>query len=43
MMAGGEELEQLSAELEKLATEPGLERVARELEEEAGGGGTDTR
>jgi len=34
MMAGGEELEQLSDELEELATEPELERVAHELERE---------
>src|SRR3989475_12810646 len=37
MMAGGEELERLSKELEKMATEPELEQVARELAEEAGG------
>jgi simple sugar transport system ATP-binding protein len=37
MMAGGEELERLSRELEKMATEPELEQVARELAEEAGG------
>jgi simple sugar transport system ATP-binding protein len=37
MMAGGEELERLSKELEKMATEPGLEQVAREMAEEAGG------
>ena len=37
MMAGGEELERLSKELEKMATEPELEQVAREMAEEAGG------
>src|SRR2546425_1276725 len=37
MMAGGEELERLSKELEKMATEPELEQVARELAQEAGG------
>jgi simple sugar transport system ATP-binding protein len=36
MMAGGEELERLSKELEKLAADPGLKQVARELREEAG-------
>ena len=36
MMAGGEELERLSMELEKLAADPGLKQVARELREEAG-------
>src|SRR2546425_6857605 len=36
MMAGGEELERLSKELEKMAADPGLKQVARELREEAG-------
>ncbi len=40
MMAGGDELERLSKELEKMATEPELEQVARELAEEAGGKAT---
>ncbi len=40
MMAGGEELERLSRELEKMATEPALEEVARELAQEAGGKAT---
>ncbi|HEX9476975.1 MAG TPA: ATP-binding cassette domain-containing protein [Candidatus Dormibacteraeota bacterium] len=40
MMAGGEELERLSRELEKMATEPELEEVARELAQEAGGKAT---
>jgi len=35
MMAGGEELERLSRELEKLAADPELKQVARELREEA--------
>jgi len=34
MMAGGEELERLSEELQKLAAEPELKEVARELAEE---------
>jgi simple sugar transport system ATP-binding protein len=38
MMAGGEELERLSKELETMATEPELEQVARELAQEAGTG-----
>jgi simple sugar transport system ATP-binding protein len=38
MMAGGEELERLSKELEKMATEPEVEQVARELAQEAGTG-----
>ncbi len=38
MMAGGEELERLSKELENMATEPELEQVARELAQEAGTG-----
>src|SRR5712664_4011926 len=38
MMAGGEELERLSRELEKMATEPELEEVARELAQAAGTG-----
>src|SRR6266478_120333 len=36
MMAGGEELERLSKELEKMAADPGLKQVARELAQEAG-------
>lgn len=36
MMAGGEELERLSVELEKMSTDAGMEEVARELREEAG-------
>src|SRR5881397_3284138 len=35
MMAGGEELERLSKELEKLAANPEMKQVARELREEA--------
>src|SRR5437879_3965267 len=35
MMAGGEELERLSKELEKLAADPEMKQVARELREEA--------
>ncbi len=35
MMAGGEELERLSRELEKLAADPEMKQVARELREEA--------
>src|SRR5712664_4154186 len=38
MMAGGEELERLSKELENMATEPELEQVARELAQAAGTG-----
>ena len=34
MMAGGEELERLSRELEKMASDPELKMVARELAEE---------
>jgi simple sugar transport system ATP-binding protein len=40
MMAGGEELERLSKELEQMATEPELKQVARELAEEVTGKGT---
>jgi len=35
MMAGGEELERLSKELEKLTADPEMKQVARELREEA--------
>ena len=35
MMAGGDELERLSKELEKMSSEAGLKQVARELREEA--------
>jgi simple sugar transport system ATP-binding protein len=35
MMAGGEELERLSKELEKLTADPKMKQVARELREEA--------
>jgi len=35
MMAGGEELERLSKELEKLTADPRMKQVARELREEA--------
>jgi hypothetical protein len=35
MMAGGEELERLSKELEKMATDSGMKQVAQELREEA--------
>src|SRR5256712_7743936 len=37
MMAGGEELERLSKELEKMAVGPELKQVAQELAQEAGG------
>lgn len=37
MMAGGEELEKLSEELQTMATEPELEQVAQELAQEAAG------
>jgi simple sugar transport system ATP-binding protein len=36
MMAGGEELERLSKELEKMASDPEMKQVARQLAEEAG-------
>lgn len=36
MMAGGEELERLSTELERMSTDAGMKEVARELREEAG-------
>ncbi len=39
MMAGGEELEKLSEELERMATEPRLEEIARELAQEISTGG----
>ncbi len=34
MMAGGEELERLSRELEKMASDPEVKMVAKELAEE---------
>jgi simple sugar transport system ATP-binding protein len=37
MMAGGEELEKLSEELQTMATEPELEQVAQQLAQEAAG------
>jgi simple sugar transport system ATP-binding protein len=37
MMAGGDELEKLSEELQTMATEPELEQVAQELAQEAAG------
>ena len=36
MMAGGDELERLSKELEKMSSDAGLKKVAQELREEAG-------
>ena len=38
MMAGGEELERLSRELEKMASDPEMKMVAKELAKEVGRG-----
>jgi simple sugar transport system ATP-binding protein len=43
MMAGGEELERLSKELEKMATDSEMKQIAREMAEEITGPGTKER